>query len=141
MYIEALKFAYDKHKGQKREDGESYITHPIEVSLKYLPVYYNWKTRIVAILHDTLEDTDTTMPELERKFGEEIMNSVSLLSNRKTEPYEEYIRRIKVCGDKEDIAVKIADLKHNLSTIDNIKDESRRKKLKDRYEKALKVLE
>lgn len=142
MYIRALEFAYDKHKGQFRSDGESYITHPIEVSLKYLDPYYtNWQTRIVAVLHDVLEDTDATFDELNHIFGEDIALCVFLLSKSENLSYEKYIGIIKQGNNPVVTAVKIADLKHNLSTIDNIKDESRRNKLKSRYQKALTVLQ
>ena len=138
LFVKAYNYAMVKHNGQFREDGVPYITHPMTVAQM---VGDNNYVKIVAILHDTLEDTNATMPELRDNFGEEIMNSVNLLSKKTTLPYEEYIQKIKVCGTKDEISVKIADLKHNLSTIDNIKDESRRNKLKNRYEKALTVLE
>ena len=140
MYIDALKFANDKHKGQKRYDGESYIVHPIEVSLKFLP-YTNWQTRIVAVLHDVLEDTETTYEELIQNFGDDIALPVFLLSKSDQLPYEDYIMSIKLGNNPVVTAVKIADLKHNLSTIENIPDLDKRKRLKERYERALAVLE
>ncbi len=141
MYIEALKFANDKHKGQKRANGESYIVHPIEVSLKFLPMRANWETRIVALLHDVIEDTKTTESELVEMFGYKIGWQVGILTREsKLESYEEYINRIKKYGPETVRKVKIADLKHNLSTIDNIPDLDKRKRLKERYEKALTVL-
>lgn len=141
LYIHALEFANDKHKGQKRHNGESYIVHPIEVSLKYLE-YENYETKIVALLHDTIEDTKTTEAELIEKFGYEIGSCVGLLTRdpMRLESYEEYIKRIKESKNPVATAVKIADLKHNLSTIENIPDLDKRKRLKERYERALSVL-
>jgi len=140
MYIRALEFANDKHKGQKRANGESYIVHPIEVSLKFLP-RTNWQTKIVAVLHDVLEDTNTSYEELDNNFGIDITIPVFILSKPHDISYEKYIEGIKEYENPVVTAVKIADLKHNLSTIDNIPDLDKRKRLKERYERALAVLE
>lgn len=142
MYIRALEYANKKHKGQFRHNGESYIVHPIEVSLKFLPGSADWKTRIVAILHDVLEDTDSAEIDLEILFGKEIAEAVQVLTRPKESwiPYESYIKHIKNRNNPLSTAVKIADLKHNLSTINNIKDEDKRNRLKSRYEKALETL-
>jgi (p)ppGpp synthase/HD superfamily hydrolase len=72
--IEAIKFASTKHKGQtRRGSGLPYVTHPIivmELVREYKGTSKNLEALLVAaLLHDTLEDTDTSYAELERKFG------------------------------------------------------------------------
>ena len=113
---------------------EYHIYHPIHVAEKM-------KTEnecIVALLHDVVEDTETTFEQLENIFSSEIIDSLKLLTKDNTVDYYEYIMKIK----KNPIAksVKIEDLKHNLDltrldviTEDDIKRENR-------YKKALLIL-
>ena len=83
--LQALEFAKEKHKGQVRKvSGDEYITHPLKVS--YLLASYkkskNMNTLLcAALLHDTLEDTDTTFAELSDIFGEFVSTLVFELSN------------------------------------------------------------
>jgi (p)ppGpp synthase/HD superfamily hydrolase len=137
LLLEAIRFATAKHFGQKRLDGTPYIKHPAAVAEL---VGNNLKAEIVAILHDTIEDTNTTFEELKTKFGRDIAVAVYLVTKPKGMDYEDYINIIKKSEDKLAIAVKIADLKHNLATIDNIPDIKKRERLKKRYTKALEVL-
>ncbi len=137
LFEKAFKFAEEKHKGQKRLDGTDYIEHPIIVSTLAVEIMTDYIAS-VAVLHDVLEDTNTTEDELVKEFGPHIAYAVILLT-KKSFSYEETIQLIKT----NEVAriVKIADLKHNLSTIDNIKNPEKRERLKTRYEQALKVLE
>ena len=109
MYELALKIATEAHEGQKRWNGDPYITHPIRVadSLEG-PI-----EKIVAILHDTIEDTDVTANFLLKQgFNQEIIDAVVALTRIENETYREFIERIA----KNDIAcfVKIADIEDNL---------------------------
>lgn len=133
----ALLFATEKHKDQRRLDGQFYITHPVIVANNVTDP----KAKIVALLHDTLEDTNTTFDELYHEFGSQITHAVALLSKHEIMPYKTYINNIKISNDPLAIAVKIADLKHNLSTIDNVPDLKKRESLRKRYMKALRVLD
>lgn len=137
LFVKAINYATEKHKGQKRVDGQPYITHPMAVA----GMVSNEKERIVAVLHDVLEDTDATLQELYQEFGAEIALAVKFLTKEDNEPYENFITSIKLANNPLSTAVKIADLRHNLSTIENIPDLDKRKMLKERYERALKVLE
>jgi len=77
--LEALRFAADKHRGQRRKDGgTAYINHPIAVAhkLKHIGGIDDAVVLCSAILHDTLEDTETTKGELAAHFGEEIAQVV-----------------------------------------------------------------
>lgn len=137
MIIKAINYATEKHDGQKRLDGRPYITHPLAVA----GMLDNPKAQIIAVLHDILEDTNVTVDELIEEFGDEIGLSVLALSRIEAMSYEDYILGIKVLKLPLCREVKIADLRNNLSTIENIPDLEKRKRLKDRYIKALKVLE
>lgn len=139
LVLKAIKFAQEKHKGQFREDGSEYIEHPIVASGMAVDMVLEL-TACVAVLHDVLEDIDTTEEELVEQFGPRIAYIVSLLTRQEGFSYEEYIQSILTSDDEVARIVKIADLKHNLSTIDNIKDPEKRERLKTRYEQALKVL-
>lgn len=137
LYNKAVMFATEKHKRQKRLDGQLYITHPVAIS----EMVDNPTAKIIALLHDTLEDTDTTVQELHKEFGYQIARAVIRLTKFDDETYEGYISEIKKLGDPIIISVKIADLKHNLSTIENIPNLEKRERLRKRYVNALKELE
>ncbi|QYR22489.1 HD domain-containing protein [Paenibacillus sp. sptzw28] len=131
----AIVLAAKHHEGQKDKGGNPYIFHPIRLMLKGITE----DEQIVAILHDTIEDTDLTLDDLRSEgFSGEIVEAVDSLSRRKNETYEEFIYRIK----KDPLArrVKVYDLQDNmnLSRIKkpSVKDKERLKK----YSKALDVL-
>lgn len=111
MYQKALKFIAKKHCGLTRFNGNPFIIHPIRVSQEVQSI--KWKT--AALLHDTIEDTETTKEEIEEEFGAEIAEMVDLLSHRKGESYETYISRIATSGNEGAIAIKITDIADNLS--------------------------
>ena len=83
---EVLRFATEKHKGQKRDDGRDYITHPIRVAKiveKFKAGKSVNKNVLIAgaLLHDTLEDTYTSYKELVDKFGDVVASLVLELTN------------------------------------------------------------
>ena len=129
-YNEALKLATVKHKGQYRKNShKEYITHPIAVADCFEDEDY----KIVAILHDTLEDTDLTMCELIRDFGLkfEIANALRVITKEKDQTYLDFILTIKT--SRMATAVKIADLKHNLYDLE-------KGNLREKYLMALYIL-
>ena len=89
----ALKFAAQKHSRQRRKDLEAtpYINHPIAVAevLSRIGGISDLPTLQAAILHDTIEDTDTSAPELEHTFGQEVCFFVQELTDDKRLPKEE----------------------------------------------------
>ena len=90
MLFQALSFAADKHRDQRRKgvDAVPYINHPIEVAELILRVGKIDDPNILAaaVLHDTLEDTETTPTELEQAFGAQVRTYVQEVSDDKTLP-------------------------------------------------------
>ena len=105
----ALILAAKAHTGQVDKGGAPYIFHPIRVML----ACEGEKEKIVALLHDTLEDTALTAADLRREgFSEEIVQAVLCLTRRQDEDYMAYIAR--VCENPLAAEVKYADLQDNL---------------------------
>lgn len=114
--LEALDFAAQKHRDQRRKGAEAspYINHPIQVAevLASVGGVDDEATLLAAILHDTIEDTDTTPADLTERFGEEVCELVLAVSDDKTLSKDER-KRLQVTHSSElpDKAklVKIAD--------------------------------
>lgn len=109
MYRKALEFAARKHAGHKRRNGDNYIIHPIRVSQEV----FTERQKVIALLHDTMEDTDTTYEELQAEFGSLIADNVAMLTRGEYEHYEAYIERVRMSPDA--IQVKLADIADNLN--------------------------
>lgn len=86
--LEAAIFAAQKHQGHVRKDkqGSPYITHPLQVAQTLWEIggVLESKILVAAILHDTIEDTDTTPNEIHRAFGGEILNIVLEVTDDKS---------------------------------------------------------
>ena len=66
MVLKAYKFAEQKHAGKYRESGAPYITHPLTVAYILAEEHVDCHTLCAALLHDTVEDTDTTLDDIKR---------------------------------------------------------------------------
>ena len=130
----AILVAYTAHHGQTDNSGIPYIEHPKKVA-SFLD---DEKDKVIAMLHDVMEDTFLTQEDLRPVFGDEIVDILVLLTKGKGEDYFVYIDRIKT--NQTAIRVKLADIKHNsdISRISNPtqKDYDRLEKYK-RAEKLL----
>lgn len=123
LVFEAIKFSNKKHRRQVREgSGHPYITHPIAVS--YLVAAYKRSKVLVqllcaAILHDVLEDTNTTYAELERKFGTLVASLVEELTDDPVEKARlgklEYQKRKLLRLTSYALLLKLCDRLHNVS--------------------------
>lgn len=81
LFQEAVRFAHEKHLDQTRKQSNiPYLVHPLRVSCRLLELGYSFKVAIAAILHDTLEDTQTTTVEIEELFTAEVKDMVVQLS-------------------------------------------------------------
>jgi guanosine-3',5'-bis(diphosphate) 3'-pyrophosphohydrolase len=122
--LRAAAFAAEKHRNQRRKDEEAspYINHPIQ--LAYILVQADIEDPVVlasALLHDTIEDTNTTQDELEIVFGHEIANIVAECSDdMKLDKLERKQAQIDHAGRISHKAklVKLADKIANVSDID-----------------------
>jgi len=111
----AISIALEAHKGQKDKGGNPYILHPLAVMNRLETT----EEKIVAVLHDVVEDTDVTLSQLRvYGFSEEIVEAVSLLTKSEEESYEEFVK--KTLKNRISRSVKIADIKENMK-IERIK--------------------
>ena len=130
----AKAWAYRQHEGQLDKAGFPYVTHPKRVAGRMETP----EEQVVGWLHDTVEDTGLTLPEIEKEFGPETAAAVDAISRRDGEEWDDYLRRVK--QNEVSRKVKIGDLidNSNLSRIPNVtlRDVERQKK----YNQALKYM-
>jgi (p)ppGpp synthase/HD superfamily hydrolase len=106
---DAIALALQAHRGQVDRAGRPYILHPLRV----MGLVDGMDAKIVAVLHDVVEDTPTTLDELRGLgYSERIVTAVNHLTRREDETYEQFIERIK----PHPLArhVKLADLMDNM---------------------------
>jgi (p)ppGpp synthase/HD superfamily hydrolase len=104
----ALQIAARAHEGQFDKEGLDYILHPLRVMV----AVEGEAARIVAILHDVVEDTTVTIEDLQREgFTEEVLAALRCVTHDKEEPYADYVARCK--GNAIARRVKLADLEDN----------------------------
>ena len=104
----ALQIAVRAHESQKDKDGQPYILHPLRV----MNAVEGEAEKVVAILHDVIEDTLVTAEDLRREgFDEVVLAALDCVTHRKGEPYADYVVRSK--GDQIARRVKLADLEDN----------------------------
>ena len=140
---DAFDYAYKKHFGIKRITGEDYINHPLNVAYILTDINADAECLAAALLHDTIEDTDSTFKEIEEKFGSEVASLVDGVTkiNRlhfanAGEQMAANQRKILV-GLSEDVRViiiKLADRLHNMRTLYVMPEEKQKKKSKETLE-------
>ncbi len=106
---DAIALAVSAHRGQQDKVGQPYVLHPLRVML----CCETETARIVAILHDVIEDTPHTLAELRALgYSEEVLQALDCLTRRAGESYEAFIQRVK--GNALARRVKLADLADNM---------------------------
>lgn len=140
----AYEFAVAKHAGQKRKSGEPYIIHPLEATYTIAELGLDEPTILAALLHDILEDTDTSYDELAEEFGEhvaDIVDGVTKLGklkfiDKQADYQAENLRKmfIAMTKDLRVIMVKLADRLHNMRTLKYLPPEKRLQKAKETLE-------
>ena len=130
LLSDAIGIATAFHAGQRDKNDEIYILHPLRVMLQM----DTYEEKIVAVLHDVLEDTDCTIESLQdRGFSEEIILALNAITRKIDEKYIEYIERVK--NNELARKVKIKDL------MDNLSREGTSEGLQKRYRQALDILD
>lgn len=134
----AIEFAKERHEGQARASGEPYYLHPVAVASILADMSLDDDTIITAILHDTVEDTETTLEELEKLFGKNVatlVDGVTKLTRIESKTSEgkqaENFRKL-VLAMSEDIRVllvKLADRLHNMRTLHHFNKPDKRKRI------------
>jgi len=131
----AYVFAGQAHKGQVRLSGEPYLSHPLEVTNYLADMRLDRTTLVAALLHDVLEDTDTTAAAIRDSFGREVadlVEGVTKISRVQEVSPEvrraETIRKIilAMTDDIRVIFIKLADRIHNLKTLRHLDEERQR---------------
>jgi guanosine-3',5'-bis(diphosphate) 3'-pyrophosphohydrolase len=126
----AYRTAEKYHTGQLRKSGDAYITHPLAVATILAELGMTAPTLCAALLHDTVEDTDYTIAELTKEFGEEIAMLVDGVTKLDKVKYgesaqAETIRKMVVAMAKDIrvLVIKLADRLHNMRTLGFLRQE------------------
>lgn len=124
----AYKLSREAHKEQVRKSGEPYIIHPLWVGIILADLEMDKETIVAGMLHDTVEDTDMTVEDITREFGEEVallVDGVTKLgqlsySKDKLEVQAENLRKmfLAMAKDIRVIIIKLADRLHNMRTLE-----------------------
>ena len=130
----AYVYAMQKHGQQKRASGDPYISHPLEVAAILTDMHLDESTIAVALLHDTIEDTNATRAEIDELFGEDIGRLVEGLTKikkldlvSKKAKQAENLRKLllAISDDVRVLLVKLADRLHNMRTLEHMSPEKR----------------
>ncbi|MFM2233001.1 MAG: hypothetical protein RJB31_1702, partial [Bacteroidota bacterium] len=132
----AFEMAVEAHKTMRRKSGEPYIFHPLAVAMICVEeIGLGVRSTICALLHDTVEDTDITLEDIQREFGTEItkiidgLTKIATVVDKNTSQQAENFRKIllTLTDDPRVILIKLADRLHNMRTLDSMKREKQLK--------------
>ena len=133
---EAYRFSEKAHSGQKRRSGEAYISHPVSVACIAARFHLDSQSIQAALLHDVVEDTESTELEIETKFGKQVSTLVTGLSKLDkvefqdaNEAQAENFRKmlLAMTQDVRVMLIKLSDRLHNMQTIQSLDE---RKKIR-----------
>jgi guanosine-3',5'-bis(diphosphate) 3'-pyrophosphohydrolase len=138
MIDQAYVFAMKVHGNQKRESGDPYFHHPVEVAGILADMHLDSATIVTALLHDTVEDTLATLSDIEEIFGVEIsrlvdgvtkLSKIELQSNdtKQAENFRKLV--LAMSNDIRVLLVKLADRLHNMRTLHFVKSEDKRRRI------------
>jgi GTP diphosphokinase / guanosine-3',5'-bis(diphosphate) 3'-diphosphatase len=134
----AYVFTVQMHGTQKRASGDPYFSHPVEVAGLMTDLKMDEETIITALLHDTVEDTLTTIEDVEQKFGPEVarlVDGVTKLSKIEAQTEDERaaenLRKflLAISDDIRVLLVKLADRLHNMRTLNFIRSPEKRRRI------------
>nr|MBA3673838.1 bifunctional (p)ppGpp synthetase/guanosine-3',5'-bis(diphosphate) 3'-pyrophosphohydrolase [Chitinophagaceae bacterium] len=136
MIRTAFEMAVDAHKTMRRKSGEPYVLHPLAVAMICVEeIGLGVRSTICALLHDTVEDTDISLEDVQREFGTEIskivdgLTKISNVLDTNTSQQAENFKKIllTLTDDPRVILIKLADRLHNMRTMDSMKREKQLK--------------
>jgi GTP diphosphokinase / guanosine-3',5'-bis(diphosphate) 3'-diphosphatase len=131
----AYEFAVKAHNHQKRRTGEPYIQHSLHTAFVLAQIRADMDTVIAGILHDIPEDTEYTLEDIKKNFGDEIatlvegITKLSKIKYRGIERYTESLRKmfLSMAQDLRVILIKFADRLHNLRTLDALPEHKQKR--------------
>jgi GTP diphosphokinase / guanosine-3',5'-bis(diphosphate) 3'-diphosphatase len=132
----AYRFSMKAHEGQKRASGEEYLGHCVEVTRILADLHLDTFSLAAGLVHDVVEDTDVTLDDVRREFGEEIATIVDGVTKigkvqfrSTTEQQVENYRKLllSMAQDARVITIKLADRLHNMRTLEHLRTEKRRR--------------
>src|SRR5690349_1838989 len=132
----AFEMSADAHKTMRRKSGEPYILHPLAVARICIEeIGLGVRSTICSLLHDTVEDTDVTLEDIERRFGPEISrivdgltkisNVIDINASQQAENFKKIL--LTLTDDPRVILIKLADRLHNMRTMECMKREKQLK--------------
>lgn len=139
----AYALAVSAHEGQMRASGEPYVSHPLEVAYILADLEMDCDTLVGALLHDVVEDTDYTLADINREFGEEvgvIVDGVTKLGKiQYTTAEEQQVENLRkmflaMAKDVRVVLIKLADRLHNMRTIKAKSEPKQREKARETLE-------
>ncbi len=139
----AYDFASEAHEGQKRRSGEDFFIHPSEVARILVYLKADTDTVCAGLLHDTVEDSSTSLSTVRMEFGDEVANlveGVTKISGKRFKSKEEYkaenLRKILLATTKDVrvITIKLADRLHNMRTLATFRPDKRKRIAQDTIE-------
>ena len=130
----AYVYAMKAHGIQKRASGDPYFSHPLEVAAILTDLKLDDATIVAAVLHDTIEDTNSTREEIDKLFGPEIgrlvegltkLKRLDLVSKRAVQAENFRKLLLAVADDVRVLLVKLADRLHNMRTLQFVPPDKR----------------
>ena len=134
----AIEFAVKYHGIQQRASGVPYYSHPLEVAEIIAEMRLDTDSIVTAILHDTIEDTDLTLEEIDKDFGKDVAKLVDGVTKlTKIKFHEDNVRQaenfrkllIALSDDIRVLLIKLADRLHNMRTINFINNPEKKKRI------------
>lgn len=131
----AYAFSLKAHEGQKRLSGQPYFVHVFETAKILASLGVDMQTIAAGLLHDVLEDTETTEEELEKEFGKTIVflvkgvTKLGAIKYRGHQRHVESLRKffIAMTNDLRVVVIKFADRLHNLRTLEFVREDKRQR--------------
>jgi GTP diphosphokinase / guanosine-3',5'-bis(diphosphate) 3'-diphosphatase len=136
LIVKAYRFTERVHRGQKRASGEDFVAHCVEVATILADLHLDSTSIAAGLVHDTVEDTDTSIDDIEAEFGAEIAKIVDGVTKigkvqfrSTTEQQVENYRKLllSMAQDARVIVIKLADRLHNMRTLEHLRPDKRRR--------------